>query len=124
MSYLEDVKMDIMELIKGNSYCEINLMESINDENFKDAFNDAFRNTVTGNDNGSYFCDRQQAFNFYRENGGATVVKEAMDEGFTTPEVVASDYLEDNWEDLDLVAREFVFGDALTAAISELKGEN
>lgn len=124
MSYLNDVKTDIMELIKGNSYCDINLMESINDENFKDAFNDEFRNTVTGNDNGSYFCNRQQAFYFYCDNGGANVVKDALDEGFTTPELVANDYLDDNWEDLDLIARDYVFDDALTDAINELKGEN
>lgn len=97
MSYLEEVKNDIINYIEEN---EINLEEarfdSLEDELF-------MTDSVTGNASGSYTFNRWQAEENVKENLDE-VVEILNDFGYEA-EFLGNCIIEGDWEKLDVIAR-------------------
>lgn len=119
-NYFESVKKDIKQLVRYNEI-EIDYTELINNRDSveESLYDDLWINdSVTGNASGSYFCNSYKAKETVLED--MDTVKEALKEFCVSAETIGEKFLNEEWEYLDVTARCYVLGSALSSALDEL----
>lgn len=117
MTYREMVKEDVLEAIR-NDYDLTNYTDrddaeqTLNDEMWTD-------DSVTGNGSGSYTFNSAAARDYVLAD--IETVKEALREFCTPAEEIGQRFLDEDWEYLDVTARCYILGEAISEALDELE---
>ena len=125
MSYLEQVKDDVLEYIHNN-YSHEEVVEEMQDkEHFVEKLEDILwtEDSVTGNGSGSYTFNNEEAKNYVLEDVDA--VLEAVREfccGMDAAEILKK-LFEENWEYFDVTARCYFLNPAICEALEEIEAE-
>lgn len=106
--YIADVKRDIIEQVGDD-------IKTMSD----DTFNEQWRDIITGNADGSHFFNRIEAREFFEQNDGAGVLHHMRLAGDVADITITEAFLSDDYETLDVLAREYV----VEAAFKEAKKE-
>ena len=131
--YYEDVKNDILEMLKEEYQTEEALADYIYrdgsfcfiefDSGFAcDVLDEAEANdSVTGNSSGSYFFNREEAKEYFLQNDGQSILEDAKNEGLVTDEEIGNHFLNSDWECLDVICRFYICGQVVDEAIEEFE---
>ena len=123
MTYLEQVKKDIMEYIRDNYTIE-EIKEKMEDrDSFEEILNDDLwiDDCVTGNGSGSYTFDRSKAQEFVLAD--IETVQEALREFCVEAYTIAKKFLESDWEYFDVTARCYVLGMGISEVLDEIEAK-
>lgn len=123
-NYLEAVKADVIETIKYD-YTADEIKAGFEDlDAFEEKLNDDLwtADSVTGNGSGSYTFDRWKARDYVL--GDMDTVAEALREFCVDASTIGEKFLAEDWEYLDVTARCYVLGQAISEALDDLNGEN
>lgn len=114
--YREEVKSDVMDYIKEN----IDFLDFDNIEELEEKLNDDLwtEDSVTGNANGSYYCNAWEAEEAIAHNWD--LLAKALKE-FGTADVI--NILEKGAEWCDVIIRCYLLGQAISEAIEEIKDD-
>lgn len=126
-NYLDAVKDDIREYLDNDYDLNEKAEELINDgyetlDEIKDKLNETLNDdlwvsdSVTGNASGSYTFNREKAKEYVLAD--IDTVIEAYKE-FDEKEEFADDMYDENWEKMDVTARCYVLGQALSTVLDE-----
>lgn len=98
--YHEAVKSDIREYIKKN-------FDAVTEEIREDVFNEILHDdSVTGIASGSYTMNRATAKQYVMDN--IDLLKEAADEHCYDDEEIGAFFLQERWEDFDVIIRMYL----------------
>lgn len=123
-NYPEAVKADVIEAIKCD-YTADEIKAGFED---RDAFQEKLyddlwtADSVTGNGSGSYTFDRWEARDYVL--GDTDTVSEALREFCVDASTIGEKFLAEDWEYLDVTARCYVLGQAISEALDDLSGES
>ena len=123
MTYLEQIKEDIMEAIKSE-YSMDEIMEKMeNRDSFEEELNDLLwtDDSVTGNGSGSYTMNRAKAQEFVLAD--IETVQEALQEFCVEADTIAKKFLESDWEYFDVTARCYVLSMGISEVLDEIEKE-
>ena len=123
MTYLEQIKVDIMEAIKSE-YSMDEIMEKMKDrDSFQEELDELLwtDDAVTGNGSGSYTFDRSKAQEFVLAD--IETVQEALREFCVEADTIAKKFLESDWEYFDVTARCYVLGMGISEVLDEIEKE-
>lgn len=123
-NYLEAVKADVIEAIKYD-YTADEIEAGFEDRDaFEEKLNDELwtDDSVTGNGSGSYTFDRWAARDYVL--GDMDTVAEALREFCVEASTIGEKFLTEDWEYLDVTARCYVLGQAISEALDDLSGTN
>ena len=122
MKYIESVKQAVNEYLADNEYF-INMADFQDADDFSEWLNDRLwtEDSVTGNASGSYFCNSYRAKEAVLED--MDTVREALQEFGTPAEEIGERFLNEDWEWLDVTARCYVLGQAISEYIEENETE-
>lgn len=123
MTYLEQIKEDIMEAIKSE-YSMDEIMEKMEDrDSFEEELNDNMwiDDSVTGNGSGSYTFDRSKAQEFVMAD--IETVQEALREFCVEADTIAKKFLESDWEYFDVTARCYVLSMGISEVLNEIEAK-
>lgn len=123
MTYLEQIKEDIMNYITEN-YTTEEITEKMEDrDEFEETLNDELwvDDGVTGNGSGSYTMNRAKA----QENVLADIetVQEALREFCVEADTIAKKFLESDWEYFDVTARCYVLSMGISEVLDEIEAK-
>lgn len=116
--YYANVKDDVLtyinDEIRPGEYWDRDELESfLNDELFCD-------DGVTGNGCGSYTRNRSQAKEYVMEN--PDLLREAYEE-FDCKDKLGEDFIEENWESMDVIIRCYVLNSCINDALDKIERE-
>lgn len=116
MTYLEMVKEDVLEYVKNeiiiDDYEREELEEKLNEELWVE-------DSVTGNASGSYTFNRYEAEKIVKDN--ISDVVEACCEFGIDSKAFGEKVFNEEWEYLDVTARCYFLGQAISEALDELE---
>lgn len=121
-NYLEAVKADVIEAIKYD-YTAEEIKAGFED---RDAFEEKLyddlwtADSVTGNGSGSYTFNRWLARDYVL--GDMDTAIEALREFCVDASTIGEKFLAEEWEYLDVTARCYVLGQAISEALDDLSG--
>jgi len=117
MKYLEMVKEDVRNYIEEN---EIEVTADTR-EDIEQTLNDDLwiADSVTGNGSGSYTFNSYKAREYVFED--IETVKEALTEFCVDAETIADKFLSEDWEYMDVTARCYVLGWAISEILDEME---
>lgn len=131
--YYEDVKENILEMLKERYQNEEELTDYIykagseyyvefdnkfNHKIYEDAVED---DNITGNLSGSYFCNYYKAREYFLENNGTEILQDAVNEGLIKKEQIADYFLNDDFESLDVLYRDYACGQVFEETVDEFE---
>ena len=118
-NYLESMKADILEVIRG----EYTLSDYENREQLEERLNDDLwiDDSVTGNGSGSYTFSRATAREYVEQN--MDLLKETIDCFGLSAADVAEHFLSEDWEYFDVSIRCYLLPQAIAEALEELETE-
>lgn len=122
-NYLNETIANVKEYIEYNMDLEHDIItgqfedrdeieEYLNDTLFID-------DSVTGNANGSYTFNREEAKNYVLAD--IDTVREALQEFGTDAGTIAEKFLDEDWEYFDVTARCYILGQAIAEVLDELE---
>lgn len=116
-TYAEEMESDIREYIKD----EIDREEwAGRREALEEYLNEQlFCSGVTGNDCGSYYCNRAQAKETVIEN--MDLLGEALSELCVESDTIAKKFIEEDWEYFDVAIRCYQLSQSIRAVLGELE---
>lgn len=120
MTYLEQIKEDIMDYIKEN-YTTEEITEKMEDrDSFEEELNEELwiDDSVTGNGSGSYTFDRIKAQEYVLAD--IETVQEALREFCIEADTIAKKFLESDWEYFDVTARCYVLSMGISEVLDEI----
>ena len=123
MTYLEQVKKNIMEYIKSE-YSIDKIMEKMEDRySFQEELEELLwtDDAVTGNGSGSYTFDRIKAQEFVLAD--IETVQEALREFCVEADTIAKKFLESDWEYFDVTARCYVLSMGISEVLDEIEAK-
>lgn len=114
--YLEQMKEDIRNYIKGNGI----VVTSENREEVEEKLNDDLWNddSVTGNASGSYTFDSYKAQEYVVNN--MDLLKETISEFCIDSNTVVEKFLNGEWEYFDVSIRCYLLGNAISEVLDEI----
>lgn len=118
-NYREDVADDLMDQF-AERLPKILELTDFDTERATDWLQDhAIAADVTGNLTGSYFCDTAKARDFFENSDGKAVLRDAYENGLVPADTLADWVVNDQFEALDVTAREMVLFDACKQVIED-----
>lgn len=118
-NYLEAMKNDIKEYINNN----INLADYADRDELESYLNDELftKDSVTGNTSGSYTFSRAQAQKYVTDN--MDFLKDACEDLGVDAATVGEWFLSDDWENMDVIIRCYLLGQAIGEVLDDMKEE-
>lgn len=122
-NYQKAILEDVLEYISEN-YTQEELLEKLED---KDAFFEELNDkmwvcdSVTGNASGSYTFNRWVAKEYVESN--FDILREAIEEFCVEPQTFMERFLDEEWENFDVLIRCYLLSAAISEALSELEDE-
>ena len=118
-NYNEAVKNDVLDYIRN----EVNFSEFEDLEELEQSLNDDLWtvDSVTGNASGSYTFNRYQAQEYVMDN--IELLKEACEEFGTKTETVGEQFLNEEFEWMDVTIRCYLLVQAISEALEEVEDE-
>ena len=118
MKYMDQMVEDITEYVKNN----VNLVDYEDREDLEESLNDDLwaEDSVTGNGSGSYTFNREQAKEYVLADG-VDYYREAVSEFGMSADDVAKDFLEGDWEGIDVTIRCYLLGQAIGEALDRME---
>ena len=118
MKYMDQMVEDITEYVKNN----VNLADYEDREDLEESLNDDLwaEDSITGNGSGSYTFNREQAKEYVLADG-VDYYREAVSEFGMSADDVAKDFLEGDWEGIDVTIRCYLLGQAISEALDRME---
>ena len=117
MKYLEMVQDDVRNWMEENKDWVEEYAEDRDD--LEEAMNDALwvEDSVTGNASGSYTCNSYESREYVLDD--IETVKDALLEFGCTADEIGNRFLNEDWEWLDVTARCYILGQAISSVLDE-----
>lgn len=118
MKYMDQMVEDITEYVKNN----VNLADYEDRDDLEESLNDDLwaEDSITGNGSGSYTFNREQAKEYVLADG-VDYYREAVSEFGMSADDVAKDFLEGDWESIDVTIRCYLLGQAISEALDQME---
>ena len=117
MSYYESVKHDVMEALIDITNDDTDLLEEVNYDVLCELL-DSY--DITGNMTGSYFCSYVDAKRFLSQSDDTLqTIQDAVYHGYMTYTELGSMICKEEWEDLDVVLRGYVYDTNVSGWIAD-----
>lgn len=118
MKYMDQMVEDITEYVKNN----VNLADYEDRDDLEESLNDDLwaEDSITGNGSGSYTFNREQAKEYVLADG-VDYYREAVSEFGMSADDVAKDFLESDWEGIDVTIRCYLLGQAISEALDRME---
>lgn len=118
MKYMDQMVEDITEYVKNN----VNLADYEDREDLEESLNDDLwaEDSITGNGSGSYTFNRERAKEYVLADG-VDYYREAVSEFGMSADDVAKDFLEGNWEGIDVTIRCYLLGQAIGEVLDRME---
>ena len=118
MKYMDQMVEDITEYVKNN----VNLADYEDREDLEESLNDDLwaEDSITGNGSGSYTFNREQAKEYVLADG-VDYYREAVSEFGMSADDVAKDFLEGDWEGIDVTIRCYLLGQAIGEVLDRME---
>lgn len=123
MTYLEQIKEDIMNAIKEN-FTDEEIREKMQDrDSFEEELDELLwiDDSVTGNGSGSYTFNREKAKEYVLAD--FDTVREALEEFCVEAKTIAEKFLDEYWEYFDVTARCYVLDMGISEVLDEIETE-
>lgn len=118
MKYMDQMVEDIAEYVKNN----VNLADYEDREDLEESLNDDLwaEDSITGNGSGSYTFNREKAKEYVLADG-ADYYRDAVSEFGMSAENVAKDFLDGDWEGIDVTIRCYLLNQAIGEALDQME---
>lgn len=118
MKYMDQMVEDITEYVKNN----VNLADYEDRDDLEESLNDDLwaEDSITGNGSGSYTFNREQAKEYVLADG-VDYYREAVSEFGMSADDVAKDFLEGDWESIDVTIRCYLLGQAIGEVLDRME---